>query len=168
VLVQLAQGLVLDDKALSKPVLTTSDVTIGVKSFRHLRPDAMPQEQPLPERRVVAAAYDPGRGAAEDGDDTQGPGRLFVIGSASVLWPSTFSDPVLLSTRRFVENAVSWLTQQPSLVTVPEKPGHAAGLQLTEAALDEVQRYVLLYMPLCVALVGGLMVYRRRKDLPRD
>lgn len=168
VLVQLAQGLVVDDKALSKPVLTTSETAIGVSNFRKLRPDALPQEQLQPKRRVVAAAFDPEKVENTDGDGPKGPGRLFVVGSASVLWPSTFSDPVLLSTRRFVENAVSWLTEQPSLVTVPEKPGHAAGLQLSEAALDEVQRYVLLYMPLCVALIGGLMVYRRRKELPRE
>jgi hypothetical protein len=70
----------------------------------------------------------------------------------------------LIGTRRFVEGSASWLAAQPSLVSVPEKASHPAGLFLTEEALSEIQRYVLLYVPLTVLILGALVLLKRRVE----
>jgi hypothetical protein len=98
--------------------------------------------------------------AAREGDGA--PARLVVIGSASVLWTRSFDDAALTGTRRFVENALGWLVTRPALVSLPAKPSRQVGLRLTEAALSEVARYVLVYMPLTALLIGALSLYRRR------
>jgi hypothetical protein len=166
VLVQLGQGLELDPKTDATRLLYSSSSSVSVNNFRTLSGGELWNNETVkPQEYIVAAAA---QAVAKPEGDTPNPSsktRVLVVGSASVLWSSTFTDPALLGTRRFVENAVSWLTEQPQLVNVPEKPSHPAGLNLSEAALEEVQRYVLLYMPLCVALLGGLLVYRRRRDL---
>jgi nitrate reductase gamma subunit len=48
------------------------------------------------------------------------------------------------------------------MVTIPSKGTHAVGLALTEASLGEVWRYVLIYMPGSVILLGLLVLHRRR------
>lgn len=161
VLFQLSQSLTLARTGTAKPLLVTSEQAITVDGFRALQSqERWAQEQSEPERKVVAAAWE-----RVNGKDAAHPARVIVAGSESLLWSSTFLDPTLLSTRRFVENAISWLAAQPRLVSVPEKPSHPAGLNLTDAALEEVKRYVLLYMPICVALLGTLIALRRRKEL---
>jgi hypothetical protein len=86
------------------------------------------------------------------------------MGSASPLWSSTWIEPSLLGTRRFVEGAISWLAAQPPLISVPEKSAQPAGLFLTEDSLSEVQRYVLLYVPLTVLALALLVLFKRRSD----
>ncbi len=46
---------------------------------------------------------------------------------------------------------------------MPEKSAHEVGLALTEDALGEVFRYVLVYMPAVAALLGVLLMLDRRK-----
>lgn len=70
----------------------------------------------------------------------------------------------MVGTRRFVESATSWLLSQPALVSVPEKRKQPAGLFLTQQSMDDVRRYVLLYVPLSVVMLGGVVMWRRRKE----
>ncbi len=88
--------------------------------------------------------------------------RLVVVGSANVVWSRNWREPQLLGDRLLVESALSWLSARPAIVSVPEKASHDVGLSLTEDSLAEVQRYVLLYMPGAAALLGVLLMYRRR------
>jgi hypothetical protein len=88
--------------------------------------------------------------------------RLVVAGSANVVWSRNWREPTLLGSRLFIESALSWLSARPVIVSVPEKASHDVGLSLTEESLGEVQRYVLLYMPASAALLGVLIMYRRR------
>jgi hypothetical protein len=167
VLIQLGQGLLLRETSTAIPILETSDTAYDIQSFRLLQSgEAAAEEERAGEGRyVVAAAWE--KAHSPDASPALGPAtRVVVLGTPSVLWPSTFLDPGLLATRRFVESTLSWLIAQPTLVSVPEKPAQQAGLDLSEATLEEVQRYVLLYMPLVVLCLGALVVYRRRKELP--
>jgi hypothetical protein len=144
-------------------VLESSKLSFDIKSFRALQTgsiDARDEGEQKP--RVMAAAWQAHGGADPEADEA----RILVIGTPSILWPSTYLDPALLATRRFVENSVNWLVARPALVSVPEKQAKPAGLDLTEATLGEVQRYVLLYMPLVVLAIGALIVHRRRRELP--
>jgi hypothetical protein len=61
-----------------------------------------------------------------------------------------------------VENAISWLTARPAILDVPAKPAVAAGLRISDESKDELQRYVLIYMPLAAALLGVAVGLRRR------
>ena len=94
--------------------------------------------------------------------------RIVVIGSANVVWSRNWREPPMLGTRLFVESAMSWLSARPVIVSVPEKASHEVGLSLTEESLGEVQRYVLMYMPASAALLGVLIMYRRRSTERRS
>jgi ABC-type uncharacterized transport system len=162
VVFQLAQEIVLDDTTSATALFRTSDRAVALGSFKALSGgefvDAPKQTE---RRRVVAAALELHATAG----NAHGP-RVVLLGSASPLWSSTWVEPSLIGTRRFVEGATSWLASQPSLVSVPEKASHPAGLFLTEDALGEIQRYVLLYVPLTVLALAGLVLFRRRADEP--
>lgn len=88
--------------------------------------------------------------------------RLVVLGTASVALAASYRDPALRGNQRLVEGAIAWLAAEPALVDVPAKPGLELGAQLTESSLREVARYVLLYMPATAALLGLLVLLRRR------
>jgi gliding motility-associatede transport system auxiliary component len=96
------------------------------------------------------------------GGGSHGP-RLVVVGSRFALaeqnWqrlPQDRGDALLM------ENAVSWLSARPPILDVPERPPVTAGLHVTEEARSAVRNYVLVYMPLAVALLGVVVALRRR------
>lgn len=90
--------------------------------------------------------------------------RLFVTGASNLAWNRNFRDPSLYGNQRLIENAISWAAARPSLLNVPQKPEREVGLSLSEESLDEVQRYVLLYMPLSAGLLAAFVLLRRRND----
>jgi hypothetical protein len=90
--------------------------------------------------------------------------RLFVSGASNLAWNRNFTDPALYGNQRLIENVVSWLSARPTLISVPQKPEREVGLSLSEESLDEVQRYVLLYMPAAAGLLAAFVLVRRRSD----
>ena len=97
--------------------------------------------------------------------------RLVVVGTSNPVWNEVWRQPSLIGNRRFAENALSWLTARPAIISVPEKPAQEIGLRLTEESLAEVMRYVLLYMPGSALLLAAFVLYRRRqgeKRSPKD
>lgn len=90
--------------------------------------------------------------------------RLVVIGTPSVAWSRNFIDPALLPTSLLVENAFAWLAARPALVSVPERKPRKIGLDLSEESLAEVLRYVLVYMPAAAAVLGLIVLMRRRRS----
>ena len=88
--------------------------------------------------------------------------RVVLAGAANLVWGRNYSDSSLYGDRLFSENALSWLSSRPALVSVPEKAEHDVGLSLSESTLSEVQRYVLIYMPGCAAALGVFVLLRRR------
>jgi gliding motility-associatede transport system auxiliary component len=173
VLLQLAQGLEPsparaadaanaqpEPPAKLSPLLVTSERAFGVLNAARLAEggldlDALEHDSEGP--YTVAYAGELGVSSKD-----KRAGRIVVIGSASPLLGSTWQDPTLTGTRRFVESAVSWLVARPTLVSVPEKPGREVELRFTEESLSEVVRYVLVYMPGTALALGGLILLRRR------
>jgi hypothetical protein len=90
--------------------------------------------------------------------------RWTTMGTSNFLTNATFRDPALYGNQLLAENAFSWLLERPHLVSVPVRPPLAAGLNLTEDSLQELLRYVLIYMPLAAACTGALVLYRRRRS----
>lgn len=88
--------------------------------------------------------------------------RVFVTGASNLAWNRNFQDPSLYGNRRLIENAISWATARPSLLSVPEKPEREVGISLSEESLGEVMRYVLFYMPLSSGLIAAFVLLRRR------
>jgi hypothetical protein len=89
--------------------------------------------------------------------------RLVVLGSGLALHSENWTQPRSLRGMAFlVENAISWLTAQPAVVDVPERPAVAAGIRITEESREQVRSYVLIYMPLAAALLGVAVALRRR------
>lgn len=163
VLLQLAQSFDVAPAGVAKPLLVTSDAARALDTFRGLAQGTLGTED-ASRRFVMAVAGEyPGYDADVDrGRERRG--RLVAIGTPSVLWSSTWQEPALLGTRRFVESAVAWLSADKPLVSVPEKPTQAAGLALSEEGMEEVREYVLLYLPFTMAAIGALCVWGRRRE----
>jgi len=162
VLVSGAQSLRISSNSPAKSLLTTSPQALSVRDLSELL-DPNHKHDPI-ERGARAAftlavaaelAKPPGRSAK------YGP-RVVIAGSANLLWGRNYSDSSLYGDRLFSENALSWLSSRPTLVSVPEKTEHDVGLSLSEGTLSEVLRYVLIYMPGCAAAMGTFVLMRRR------
>ncbi|MEY4546296.1 MAG: hypothetical protein RL685_2491 [Pseudomonadota bacterium] len=159
VLLQLAQGFELQGKSVA--LLETSGRAFSVRdagilvtpktAFDGVVHDA---EGPF----VVAAASELERG----GKPEERAARLIVIGSSVPLLGKTWQDEKLTGTRRFVESAVSWAAARPTLVSLVEKPERQVELRLTEGAMSEIARYVLIYMPVTALACAALVLFRRR------
>jgi hypothetical protein len=159
VLMQLSQAL--DPGQSASALLVTSPQAFGVSRAEALgepgqRSSAVERERDGPFTVALAAELPAAAGGSARG------ARLVALGSPSPLLGLTWQDASLAATRRFVESSVAWLTQRPPLVQLPEKPARQVGMHLTEAALAELARYVMIYMPLTALALGGLIVYRRR------
>ncbi len=162
VVVQLVQSVRLDGGSDAVALLESSPQSIEVGSFKGLQSGEFLDTPARAEgERVLAAALEL---PSHRREGNRNAARIVVVGTTSVLWSSAWLEPALLGTRRFAENAISWLAAQPVLVSVPEKAEQPAGLFLTEDSLAQVRSYVLLYIPLSVVLLGAFVVYRRRKE----
>ena len=65
----------------------------------------------------------------------------------------------------FTESAISWLAAQPQVLDVPEKPAVGAGIKIDTESRDSIRRYVVLFMPATVALLGvAIAVFRRSTE----
>jgi hypothetical protein len=144
------------------PLLESSEHALALTSLDALSSEDKRAElgkaQP-PQRHYLAAAAELPKPAQSK--SSHGP-RLFVTGASNLAWNRNFQDPSLYGNRRLIENAISWAAARPSMLSVPEKPTREVGLSLSEESLGEVMRYVLLYMPGSVALIGGFVLLRRR------
>lgn len=148
-------------------LLSTSESAFGMRDFfawaeRGGLPEHEPgdQEGPL---AIAMAAELPKRG---DSDAPHGP-RMVVTGASSILWGQSFREATLRGGAVFAENALSWLAARPPIVDIPDKPA-VAGLRIDESSLGQVFRYVILYMPATVALLGIAVFLRRRATEDRQ
>lgn len=88
--------------------------------------------------------------------------RSWIVGSSDWARNEALTDPAQFGSRVFLDHAISWLLERNPLVSVPPEQTMSAGLHLTEESLRGLLRYVLFYMPLCAALVGAWVLWRRR------
>jgi hypothetical protein len=107
---------------------------------------------------VAMASERPGTPPREHGP------RVVVVGSRFALAEDNWTQPhALHGDAFFIDSALSWLAAKPSVVDVPERPDVAAGMRVSEQSRREVQRYVLLLMPLA-AMALGIAVWAWRKS----
>jgi hypothetical protein len=107
---------------------------------------------------VVAMASERARiGAAPHGP------RVVVVGTRYVLAEENWRQPrPLHGTAFFVDGALAWLTARAPLVDVPDRPVVPAGMRVSEQGRAEVERYVLIFMPLAALLLGAVTWAWRR------
>ncbi len=162
VLVSAAESLRASRTGTPTALLVTSAKAFSVKDIRPFTEQGKAVEKGPDDAggpfTVAMAAELPKAGASKA---SHGP-RMVVVGTANVAWGRNWRDSTLLGDRLFMESALSWLAARPTIVSVPEKPSHDAGLSLSEDSLGEVARYVLIYMPLAALLLGGFVIFRRR------
>jgi len=161
-LVQAAQSIRAEKQGMALPLLATSKDAFGVKDIRPFVEEGHAVEKHAGDSSgplFVAMAAELPR--PPESKEKHGP-RMVVVGSANVAFGQAWRDATMLGDRVFTESAVSWLAAKPAIVSVPEKPSHPAGLSLTEDALGEVLRYVLLYLPGSALALGAFILVRRR------
>jgi hypothetical protein len=91
--------------------------------------------------------------------------RVVVLGSRFALADDNWRQPRPLHGLAFlVESAVSWLAARPAVIDVPDKAEVAAGMRVSEEGRTQVERYVLLWMPLAAALLGVAVWFWRRSS----
>jgi hypothetical protein len=92
--------------------------------------------------------------------------RAVVLGSRYFLAQDNWRQPRPLHGAAFlVDSALSWLAARPELVDVPDKAEVSAGMRVSEAGRSEVERYVLLFMPLAALLLGvAVWAWRRSSE----
>jgi ABC-type uncharacterized transport system involved in gliding motility auxiliary subunit len=103
-------------------------------------------------------------GARADGEQTDNAeGRLIVFGSADFAGNMAID---YLANRQLFVNAANWLTQKPDgseeLLSVEQKPRIDRTLILTGAQANLLIYSSVLFLPLAVAVVGGLVWWNRR------
>lgn len=89
--------------------------------------------------------------------------RVVVVGTASVLTSPTFREPLpLRGGALFVESAISWLASKPQVLDVPDKASVAAGIRIDEESRSTIRRYVVVFLPATVGLLGlAIALFRR-------
>ncbi|HKY34745.1 MAG TPA: GldG family protein [Polyangiaceae bacterium] len=169
VLVVQARSLsVTGSEAGAKLLLQSSEQALSLKELSALADSGRISELEAqsPHKSLgLAAACQLGR---PPGGKLRGDGRLFVTGASNLGWNRNFHDPALYGNQRLIENAISWIASHPVMISVPEKSERELGLSLSEESLGEVARYVLLYMPGSVALLGAFVLLRRRNAEKRS
>jgi hypothetical protein len=92
--------------------------------------------------------------------------RVVVLGSRYFLAQDNWRQPRPLHGAAFlVDSALSWLAARPEVVDVPDRAEVAAGMRVSEEGRTEVQRYVLLFMPLAALLLGvAVWAWRRSSE----
>jgi cytochrome c-type biogenesis protein CcmH/NrfF len=63
-----------------------------------------------------------------------------------------------------VDSALSWLAARPEVVDVPDRAEVSAGMRVSEEGRTEVQRYVLVFMPLAALLLAAAVWAWRRSS----
>ncbi|HEY2515192.1 MAG TPA: GldG family protein, partial [Polyangiaceae bacterium] len=97
--------------------------------------------------------------------------RAVVVGTGSAVVRHNWSEPLpLRGTALLSESAISWLASKPAVLDVQAKDSVAAGIRITDDSRAEVKRYVLVFMPLAVLLLGLAVGLRRRgtEGAPRE
>jgi hypothetical protein len=148
--VQATELLVSSDKSF-----TLSDVHGFLTSRGQIH--RTPSDRPGPLDLAVAAERKPPRAGAP-------PVRAIVVGTSYPFVNGAFYDasPPSIMARKLGLIWLSWLTARPPILDLPPKPTVQIALHLSEDDLSAIGRYVLLYMPFAVFLVGGAVWFRRR------
>jgi hypothetical protein len=162
------------DAAPAADLLVTTDHAFAKRSIVGASrwADAPPREASDPGGPFVVAmaserpriGQSPSRGPSPAGAP-HGP-RAVVIGSSFVLAEDNWTQPRPLHGAAFlVDSALAWLAAQPQVIDVPDRADVPAGIRISEEARAEVERYVLLFMPLAAVMLGiAVWAWRRSSE----
>jgi hypothetical protein len=142
------------------PLLGTSADAFGMVDFfdwatKGGAPVKTPQDKTGPLVVAMASELDQKPAGAAHGP------RMVVVGTTSLALGQNWQERVLQGGAIFTESALSWLAAEPPIVEIPDKPA-VLGARINEASLGEVLRYVVLYMPGAILLLGAAVYLRRR------
>lgn len=161
--VQLVSSLTTraDAPAAPAPLLVTSPDAFGlgdIRAWLESDAEAVPGSNDARGALVIAYASElPKR----DPDAAHGP-RMVVFGTKSVIVGANWVSEPLRGTGMLVENAISWLADEPVIVSVPEKPARQIGLRLTKEMLSASLYKIVVLLPLGTLLLGLGIHLRRR------
>jgi hypothetical protein len=146
-------------------LLVTSADAFGMTDFfawadRGGAPERKSGDRKGPLALAMASELAPSSASSPSKGQGHGP-RMVVVGAVSLALGQSWQERVLRGGALFTESALSWLAARPPIVDIPDKPA-VAGARINEASLGDVLRYVTLYMPGAVALLGLAVFLRRR------
>lgn len=149
----------------AQELLATSPRAFGLRSIEGAADwKDTPQKHPgdLAGPLAVAMAAERPRASASA---PHGP-RIVVVGTNSVLSGATFREaPAYRGGALFAESAISWLASKPQILDVPEKAPVGAGMRVNEESRGVIRRYVVLFMPATIALLGvAVALFRRASE----
>ena len=165
-LFSLAQSLARAPTSTVAPadLATTSAEAFSMSDFLSARGDGPPEKRPGDRVGPLTVAMASELPKQKDGSRGA---RMIVVGSPALTQGSMWEDPRLRGGAFFVESAISWLTSRPQIVDIPTKPAATVGMRLTEESLNRVFRYVIIFIPLAMALLGYSVFLRRRSTEKR-
>lgn len=146
-----------------EPLLVTSQQSLGVVDYWRRVGDLKPSMNDLAGPLVVAVAAErPAPAGKERG------GRLVVMSADNLMLGVNWSDASLEANALFVQSTFSWLASHERFLDIPDKPLKTTGLRITEEGMGSIFRYVVVFIPLAVTLVGIGVWYlrKRRRVLP--
>ncbi|HTM45009.1 MAG TPA: GldG family protein [Polyangiaceae bacterium] len=172
VLMQMPQSLQVATSANATPLLSSSERAAAIAEPGRLSdPNLQRQIIEIADKSEKVLAIASELTGAQWSSAPRVP-RVVVVGSLAPFTDASLRGGAFEGSRRFVDGTIDWLVGDwlvgdwlmgaPAMVNVPEKPAHEAVLNLTEASLSEVSRYVLVYMPGAAFLLGALILMMRR------
>jgi hypothetical protein len=144
------------------PLLVTSSVAYGVTNIAGAAKwDGLPAKKTTDLSGPLTLAFAAERIASPG----QKAPRMVVIGTGSAFLGVHWRvDGTGRGMAMLVENAIAWLASTPQVLDVPDRQDVAAGIRITAESKDEIQRFVLVYIPLAALLLGLLVFFFRRSN----
>jgi hypothetical protein len=164
VLVSLAPTLSIGDETLTRQLLTSTDKAIAISNisdYLNNTPRANAIVKPAAGNKKLILAV-----AAELRGSSQGAAHRLVVAPASLVENRVMRLPALAGNRTFINGALTWLLARPVGVEIPSAHHAPLQLNLTDADLARLNRYVLLIMPATVAILGLAVGLSRRQRRP--
>ena len=164
VLVSLAPTLSIADETLTRPLLTSTEKAIAVGNIGDYLNKTPPANAvtTTPGKKLVLAV------AAELRGNSQGAARRLIVAPASLVENRVMQLPALAGNRAFINGALTWLLARPVGVEIPSAHHASLQLNLSDADLARLNRYVLLIMPATIAALGlGVALARRQRRKSR-
>jgi ABC-type uncharacterized transport system involved in gliding motility auxiliary subunit len=150
------------------PLLRSTDRAWAETNFTPpARPD--PEDQPGPLSVAVATnkldpppTFSPGSPMPTPaaGDSKTPKGRLVVVGNSEFASNTYFNQ--VLGNRDFFVNSVNWLAEDEDLISVRAEPAVAPPIILSNQAQVLVFYTSVVFVPLAVLLLGGVVWWQRR------
>ncbi|HEV2122609.1 MAG TPA: GldG family protein [Chloroflexota bacterium] len=153
------------------PLLRTTDRSWGETNFNApARPD--PGQDLMGPLTVAVAVHktDPaqpvnpatqlGQALTTPVPSTTPKGRLVVIGNAEFASNTYFNQ--VLGNRDFFLNSVNWLAEEEELISIRAEPATAPPIVLTNQSSVLVLYSTVIFVPLAVLLLGGVVWWQRR------